>query len=185
MRSGRTSLIATLALLILIAPRISQATDIGWPEAVGRLARERTMAETCAGLLKGHGDKQQILGGQLRYAEAKADFDAVIAELVIALTEGKNPKSLPSLETDLEQGASGLWTFCETVRGLLPNSSGRKGLLTDIAKTAVAQVITALSEAVAAIYNNHRKDDALTLETIKTQLEATKWPDFAQVTAAN
>jgi len=46
-------------------------------------------------------------------------------------------------------------------------------------------VIKALSEAVAAIYDNHRKDDDLTIETIKTQLEATKWPDFAEVKPAN
>jgi hypothetical protein len=37
---------------------------------------------------------------------------------------------------------------------------------------------------VAALYNNHRKDDALTIETIKTQLEAAKWPNFAEVKAA-
>ena len=43
---------------------------------------------------------------------------------------------------------------------------------------AVEPVIKALSEAVAALYNNHRKDDALTRQTIQTQLEAAKWPDF-------
>jgi hypothetical protein len=46
-------------------------------------------------------------------------------------------------------------------------------------------VIDALSEGVAAIYNNHRKDDALAIETIKTQLEAVKWPNFAEVKAAD
>ena len=58
-------------------------------------------------------------------------------------------------------------------------------MLTGIVAAAVEPVIKALSEAVAAIYNNHRKDDALTIETIKTQLEATKWPDFAEVKPAN
>jgi hypothetical protein len=45
-------------------------------------------------------------------------------------------------------------------------------------------VIDALSAAVAALYSNHRKDNALTRETIKTQLEAAKWPIFAEVKAA-
>jgi hypothetical protein len=90
-----------LALFISIAPGISRA-DIGWPEAVGRLAGERSKAENCAASLQGHGDEQQISRGQLAYGEAKAKFDAVIAELITALTEGGNPKSLPGLETDLK-----------------------------------------------------------------------------------
>ena len=46
-------------------------------------------------------------------------------------------------------------------------------------------MINSLSEGVSALYNNHRRDDALTRETIMTQLEAAKWPDFAEVKAAN
>jgi hypothetical protein len=173
-----------LALLMAIAPGISRAADTGWPEAVGRLAGERSKAETCAALLKGYGDQQQSSRGQLAYGEAKANFDAVIAELIAALTEGGNPKSLPSLETDLEHGATSLGNFCKTVSDLLPSTSGRKGVLADIAKGAIQPLIDALSEGVAALYNNHRKDDALTIETIKTQLEAAKWPNFAEVKAA-
>jgi hypothetical protein len=173
------------ALAVLVVPGISRGADIGWPEAVGRLAGERSKAETCAGLLKGHGDKQQIAQGQMVYGDAKANFDAVIAGLVTALTEGGNPKSLPSLETDLEQGAGSLKKFCQSVSDLLPNDSGRKGIVDEIVKAAIEPVINSLSEGVAALYNNHRKDDALTRETIMTQLEAANWPDFAEVKAAN
>jgi hypothetical protein len=68
---------------------------------------------------------------------------------------------------------------------LLPSSSAtNKGILDDIVKGTIQPVIDALSKGVAAIYDNHRKDDALTRETIKTQLEATKWPNFAEVKAA-
>ena len=48
-------------------------------------------------------------------------------------------------------------------------------------KAAVEPVINALSEGVAALYNNHRKDDTLTRQTIQTQFEAAKWPDFGKV----
>ena len=181
MRPGFTLI---FALLISIAPEISRAADIGWPEAVGRLAGERSKAETCAALLKGYGDKQQSSQGQLAYGEAKANFDAVIAGLSTALTEGGTPKSLAGLETDLEHGATSLGNFCKMVSDLLPNVAGRKGVVADIVKGAIQPAIDALSEGVAALYNNHRKDDALTIETIKTQLEATKWPNFAEVRAA-
>jgi hypothetical protein len=183
MRRGLSDGLIALALLISIAPAISRAAEIGWPEAVGRLAGERSKAETCAAMLKGYGDTEQVSQGQLAYGEAKANFDGVIAGLVAALTEGGNPKSLPSLETDLEHGAEGLGKFCKTVSDLLPKSSGRKGVLADIAKGAVEPLIKALSEGVATIYNNYRKDQ-LTRETIKTQLEAAKWSNFAEVKAA-
>jgi hypothetical protein len=120
----------------------------------------------------------------LAYGEAKANFDGVIAELITALTEGGNPKSLPSLETDLERGATSLGKFCQTVSDLLPSTSGQRGVLADIVKAAVEPLIKALSEGVATIYNNSGKEAALTRETIKTQLEAAKWPNFAEVKAA-
>ena len=184
MRPGFRYIWITFALLISIAPGVSRPADIGWPEAVGRLAGERTKAETCTALLKGYADQQQSSRGQLVYGEAKANFDAVIAELITALTEGGKPKSLPSLETDLEHGATSLGNFCTMVSDLLPSTSGRKDVLSDIAKGAVEPLIKALSEGVATIYNNSGKQAALTRETIKTQLEATKWPSFAEVKAA-
>src|SRR5215472_17407808 len=90
---------------------ISRAADIGWPEAVSRLAEPRSNAETCAGALKGYGDQAQIARGRLAYAAVKANFDAVIAGLITALAEGGSPQSLPSPETELQQGASGLKEF--------------------------------------------------------------------------
>jgi hypothetical protein len=184
MRPGFRHIWTALALLVSISPGIGRAADIGLPEAVGRLAGERSKAETCAALLKGYGDEQQSSRGQLAYGEAKANFDAVIAELITALTEGGTPKSLPSLETDLEHSATALVNFCKTVSDVLPDTSGQRGVLSDIVKGAIQPAIDALSGAVAALYNNHRKDDALTIETIKTQLEATKWPNFAEIKAA-
>jgi hypothetical protein len=57
-------------------------------------------------------------------------------------------------------------------------------VVTDIAKGAIEPVIKALSAGVAALYNNHRKDKALTRRTIQTQLKAAKWLDFGEVKAA-
>jgi hypothetical protein len=66
--------------------------------------QRRKPASQCS---KDTGDQQRSSQGQLAYGEAKANFDAAIAELTTSLTEGGNPKSLPSLETD-ERGTS--WT---------------------------------------------------------------------------
>jgi hypothetical protein len=173
-----------LVLLLVGQGASSQAISIGWPEAVARLAGERSKAETCVALLKGHGDGAQISRGRLVYVNAKANSDAVISGLVIALAQDRQPESLASLEVKLERGASGLVEFCKTVGDLLLGTSGEKGVLVDIVRLAIAPLLKSLSEGVATLYNNHRKDDALTRLTIQTQLESSKWPDFAEVKAA-
>jgi hypothetical protein len=171
----------TVLVALIILPGSGTAQGIGWPEAVSRLAGERTKAETCVALLKGHGDSTRISRGQLAYGKAKANIDAVIAGLITVLAEGEEPKGLTFLETQLRDGASSLAEFCQAVDKLLPDSSGSKGIVIDIAKAAIEPLINALSAAVAALYNDYRKDDALTL---RTQLEAAKWPAFKDVEPA-
>jgi hypothetical protein len=67
------------------------AQDIGWQEAVARLAQERTLAETCIALLKKYGNAGAIERGQLAYADAKAEYDAIIAGLDVALAQSDQP----------------------------------------------------------------------------------------------
>jgi hypothetical protein len=50
-----------------------EAHEINWQEAVARLARERTLAETCAAMLKKYGDTAAVDRGSLAYGEAKAE----------------------------------------------------------------------------------------------------------------
>lgn len=184
MKRGAVHVWTLLVLLVPAEFAISQPAGVAWPEAVARLAGERAKAETCVALLKGHGDQAQISRGQLVYVTAKADTDAVIAGLVIALAQDATPENLPSLEGKLARGASGLWEFCKTVNDLLPSTAGQKNVFVDIAKATIEPLVKSLIEGITALYNNHRKDDALTRLTIQTQLEAAKWPDFGKVQAA-
>jgi hypothetical protein len=184
MNRGIPYVSTVLVLALLTAGRASSQTgDIGWPEAVSRLAGERSRAEICAALLKGHGNDAQISHGRLAYGNAKADFDSVIAGLETALAQSATPVSFSNLNTVLERGASGRGELCKSVADLLPNTSGHKNILTDIIKSAIAPPIKALSDAVSTLYNNYRQDDILTRKSIQTQLEAARWPDFAKVEA--
>jgi hypothetical protein len=172
-----------VCLLLVASAALGQAAGIGWPEAVARLAGERSNAEICVAVLKGHGDTGQVSRGRLVYGAAKADFDAVIAGLVTALAEGSTPESLPTLEAKLERGASGLGAFCKSADELLPATSGQKNVLVEMLKAAVEPLVKSLSEGVAAIYTNYRSDKAATRLTIQNSLEAAKWPDFDEVKA--
>jgi hypothetical protein len=161
-----------------------------WPDAVAQLTAQRTRAETCVALLKRYGDKEQVAQGQLTYANAKSDADAVIAGLITALSLGQKPASLLSLQASLSSSVSGLAGLLSTVGKLVPNASGQKGLaeiLTSIVQGpgVIEQLLKMLSAGVSALYNNYRAKDAVTRETIKTQLEATRWPAFSEVKAAD
>jgi hypothetical protein len=178
MRLGAARVWPLLVSLVWAVPTLGQTAGIGWPEAVSRLAEERSKAELCVTSLKKYGNEGQKAQGRLAYGAAKANFDGVIAGLITALGESGNPESLPSLDAKLAQGATGLEQFCKLVSDLVPNSSGQKGVLDEMVKAVIEPAINALSEGVAALYNNHRKDNALTRQTIQTQLEAAKWPDL-------
>jgi hypothetical protein len=178
---------ALLALFVLKSSVIAQPTAISWPDAVGQIAGERAKAEACVALMKKYGDDAQKARGEITYTNAKADSDAVIAGLIVALSAGQTPASLSRLQTKLSSGTSGLVEFCGTVSNLLPKTAGQteKGVMVEITKMVpFEQLLKMLSEGVSALYTNHRNDDALTRRTIQTQLESARWPAFSEVKAA-
>jgi hypothetical protein len=97
----RWSLAAVLAVCMISA---AFAEEIGWQEAVARLAYERTKAETCVKELKKYGDKAAISRGKDAYNDAKAEYDAIIQGLTVALARKGEPASLPDLEARLQRG---------------------------------------------------------------------------------
>jgi hypothetical protein len=156
-------------------------TDIGWQEAIARLARERSLAVTCVGLLRKYGNPGAIDRGTLVYADAKAEFDGIIAGLSVALASRDQPSSLPDLEARLKRGFDKREAFANSVQQLLPSPAhGERGLIGEIVSGAIGPLI----EAVKTIWLRSRDDDALMRKTIGTQLEATIWPPFESVSSA-
>ena len=159
--------------------------EMTWAEAVAQVASTRTKAETSAAILKRFGDSGHVARGQLIYCDAKAEADAVIAGLIVAVSAKGVPESLPSLQDRVERAVTGLAQLRKLAESQLPELEGRKDFnVGDILKGAIEQLLKPLSDAVAALYNNHRTDNELTRKTIQTQLEAARWPDFAEVKVA-
>lgn len=156
-------------------------SDITWQEAVARLARERTQAEMCVGILKKYGDTAAVARGLVSYDEAKAEYDGVIAGLIVVLAQKQKPASLEDLQVRLQRGFAKREAFCNSVKPLLPKASGEKNLIVDIVKGAVEPIINAIKE----IYFRAKDDNALTRKTIETQLKAASWRDFAAIKAVD
>ncbi|HTW29530.1 MAG TPA: hypothetical protein VME92_20565 [Acetobacteraceae bacterium] len=165
---------------LLLAPPV-RAGDIGWQEAVARMAAERTQAIACVRLLKKYGSAAAIDRGSLVYADAKAEYDGIIAGLDVALARAEPPSSLPDLEARLRRGFAKRAAFCGSVSPLIPADSGSKGVIDEIVSGAVGPLI----QAVQAIYLRIRDDNAAARKTIATELEATSWPSFASVSSSS
>jgi hypothetical protein len=89
----------TLLAICMISAAIAE--EIGWQEAVARLAYERTKAETCVKELKKYGNRAAVRRGEDAYNNAKAEYDATISGLTVALARKGEPASLPDLEARL------------------------------------------------------------------------------------
>lgn len=170
-----------LVLLMIAGGALAQQPDeapgIGWQEAVARLAHERTRAETCVKFLKRYGDEDQVAGGEFAYDEARAEMDAVITGLVVALAEDAPPVSLPDLEARLERGVAGREALCADVKPLIPDTEGQRNVFVDLVTGAIGPLKEALDEFAAW----WTEEDRETKETIRTQLEATRWPAFDMI----
>jgi hypothetical protein len=151
--------------------------DIGWQEAIARLAYERTQAETYVKALRAYGDHAGIKRGELAYGEAKAEYDGIIQGLIVALARKAEPASLPDLEARMRRGFAARRAFCKSVQALVPSADGQKGMVADVVHGAVGPVV----DAVKAIWMRIKDDDALMRKTIQTQLEAAIWPPFDSI----
>jgi hypothetical protein len=154
---------------------------LGWPEVIALLTKARTQATTCVQVLKSNGDKASIGRAQLTYGMAESEMDGIIAGLTTALVEGGDPSSLPTAKASLETAGKGLKEICDAaVKSVTHNT---KGLWDEIAKGPIEPLIKAISDGVGALWTRHVEKDKLELETKKTQLEAAKWPAFADIHA--
>jgi hypothetical protein len=169
-----------MLVALLLVPAVVRAQPMRWPEAVAALAAERTRAETCVRLLKRHagGDAAALSRGELAYTAAKADVDGVIAGLIVVLAERGTPPDLADLEARLTRGVQAREAFCREVSILIPEDPGTRNLLVQL----VGAFLPPLLEAARTLYTGQTEQDRLLLQTIQTQLEATKWPAFADIT---
>jgi hypothetical protein len=168
-------------LAVVVAGTPLHAQDINWQEAVARLARERTQAETCASVFKKYGDPTAKERASVSYGEAKAEYDGIIAGLSVALARKEQPASLSDLQSRLQRGFDKRESFCKSALSLIPQDKGEKGVIVDIVSGAIGPLI----QAVQAIYFRAKDDDLLTRKTIQTQLEATSWPAFTSVSPSS
>ena len=112
------------------------------------------------------------------YTEAKAEIDGVIAGLATVLTQGGGqPTALPDLEQRMAAGFAGRKRFCEEVLAHLPAQEGERSLVSEL----ISGIAKPLIEAVAGLYKYGSETNRLRRDTIRAQVEATRWANYADI----
>lgn len=171
----------SFAALVAFPVVADELDGVNWQDAVAELAAEKTRAEACVSLAKQVFDDPgaKLASVQLDYSSAKAEMDAIIGGLVVVLAVEDEPEDFSTFETRLTEAVSLREKFCKTVVANLPEDvdQNTKGVVSDILGKGVAALISAAKD----IYIFHQEEDDLERKTIQTQIEATKWKDFAEV----
>ena len=177
---------ASIFLFFPTALCAAQTASMDWPQVIANLTRERTQALACVGLIKSDGDQIEIDSAKMTYGSAKADMDGVVAGLTTVLVEGGKPDSLRTVRASLETSGASLKEICAAAVKSAPAGPNTKGVWEDIAKGVVEgtePIIKAISEGIGALWKRHVEKDQLVVVTMKTQLEAARWPEFGDIAA--
>jgi hypothetical protein len=181
---GRRGFLAGVVGLVAGArSALGQEPAIGLSQAVGRLARERSFAESGAGLLKqfAAGDRAAMIQGQRLYADAKASFDELIVQLQTDLDQGTMPEGSAALRMALEAAVERRLAFSRHVDASVRIEPGAKPAILDALAGGAGDIVTGVLQAAVAIWKEYRAGDELRRKSIATRLEAQRWKAFGEV----
>lgn len=179
--SRRAVLLAGIGLLVG-----RQARALTLSEALGRLARERSFAESGAGLLKlvAANDLATLVDGQRLYARAKARFDELIATLKAAMTLGDEVAVARQIEAPLASAVSLRLDFSRYVEQAVGEAVAKsKAGLVDALTEGVGDIVTALLEGGIDVWKEFRRADEQRRNVIIAQLDGERWLAFNAVPA--
>jgi hypothetical protein len=177
----------SLLLASLYPTGVSQANPLA--EATGYLKKEQSLAESYAGLLKGFGrqDIATYARGIQLYAEAKAEFDGLIEQLLAALRQGESPDTSAAFQQKLEKAAKQRVAFTDfigqEVLSKVPEGTKSLAAILKIPGVigGVTELASALKDAGRAIWQGYRQSSEQERAAIVSQLETLRWKPFEEI----
>ena len=171
------TVVLTMPLAALAAPPPTLS------DAVAVLEKERSAAEQYAVVLAtvGRKDIDRYVRGIQLYADAKAEFDGLIAALRVDLIEGNNPAKSQRFATALQGAAKKRIAFTDFVSDEVVGKveGARPGLL-DVVKV-VPDLVNAITDAGLAIWDAFRKANKERREAILAEIDRLRWRSFADL----
>jgi hypothetical protein len=163
--------------------RSQPTTDAMLSNAVRVLTHEKSAAEQYAVILAtvGKSDTARYVRGIQLYAEAKADFDALVAELKLNLTTGQDPSHSAVFTGSLQQAAEKRIAFTSFVsHEIVDKIKGARPGLPDVI-TAVPELVKTISEAGLAIWKAFHDANKERRDAILSEVDQLRWKSFADL----
>lgn len=182
-------LLATCAALMSSPKMAALAQGASWRQALDRLAREKTLAEGCASILKTFADGAPMarVQGERLYARAKADMDGLIELLLVDLANQRPLADAPELRHRLEAVVAQRRTLCRHVDAAvgttLRQQSGGTGAA-DLLAEGSGDALSSLIEAAVQIWQAYGDADQGGRAAIIARIGAMRWVDYEEVPAA-
>ncbi len=179
---------ALLALLCAASPPpwrlAARAADaLTFTDAIAVLEKERSAAEQYAVILAtvGRKDVERYVRGIQLYADAKSDFDGLIAALRFDLIAGNNPAQSQNFAKALQAAAEKRIAFTNFVSDEVVGKieGARPGLL-DVVKV-VPDLVKAITDAGLAIWDAFRKAGKERREAMLSEIDRLRWRSFADL----
>ena len=186
---ARVPTLAACAALLLATSVPAGAEEIGWPQAVDQLAREKTLAEACASILKTFADGAPMarVQGERLYARAAADMDGLVRMFIADLASGRSPADLPELRQRLEAVPRQRQALCRQVDAAVGTALRRqpgRASAAELLAAGSSDAATSMNDAAVRIWQAYRGADQVGRATIVARIEAVRWLVYADIPAA-
>ena len=159
------------------------SSEAALAKAVGVLAHEKSAAEQYAVILAtaGKSDTALYVHGIQLYADAKAEFDAMIAELKFDLTTGQDPANSTVFTGALQEAAQKRIAFTSFVsREVVDKLSGTKPGLPDVIE-ALPELVKAITDSGMSIWKAFHDASKERRHAILSEVDQLRWRSFADL----
>jgi hypothetical protein len=173
---------AALVSLLCISVRAQQSEPGTLSDAIRFLGHEKSAAEQYGVILitVTKDNPGLYVRGIKLYADAKSDFDGLIAELRFDLQSGEDPAGSAKFNEALKAAAEKRVAFTSFVSGEVDKLGGARPGLPDVI-TAVPELVKAISDAGLSIWKAYHDASKERRDAIMSELERLEWRSFADL----
>ena len=178
----RAFLAAILACAVCGSPRAQQGEPGTPSDAIRFFAHEKSAAEQYAVILAtiGKNNVATYVRGIKLYADAKAEFDGLIAELRFDLQNGQQPSNSVKFNEALKAAAEKRVAFTSFVSEEIDKLQGARPGLPDVIQ-AVPELVKAITVAGLSVWKAFHEAAAEQRNAILNELERLQWRSFADL----
>lgn len=167
-----------MAVALLLAAPAQAAEPVDWQLTIAKLAAERTLAHNCVSVFKQVVDDPGArASGQLTYGQAKAEMDALITQLQVALIEGMSLANVDVLEGRMGDALAKRDQVCDLAIAAVPPDDRT----TKSVEAIVGAVIEGTIGAVVDLIIHRDTLDEARRENLRLELDDQIWPAFGAV----